>query len=74
MRNLHWETHEAPKLLKQEIQPLFPNRDVQSGSLSVITMVLKTDHDMSVWSNDMEDEREILTENFFSAAKEIVAR
>lgn len=74
MPNLICETHEAPELLKREVQPLFPNRDVQSGTLSVITLLQHTDNDMSVWSNEMEEEREKMTENFFSAAKEIVAR
>ena len=74
MANLQCETHEAPELLKREVQALFPNRDLQSGALSVITMVQKTENDMSVWSNEMEDERDVLTEHFFSAAKEVVAR
>ena len=69
------ELHEAPKLLRKELNKLFVDRhDIESGALSVITMSQKTTNDMSCWSDEMEAEREQLTEHFFAAAKEICAR
>ena len=74
MENLSCEVREAPALLKKEAEPLFPGQNVAAGNLSVITVSQRTEHDMSTWSNEMEEEREALTEQFFAAAKEIVAR
>jgi hypothetical protein len=74
MHNLSCEMHEAPLLLRKELKALFPGRDVEQGNLSLITIAQRTQSDMSAWSEDMEEEREKLTEQFFTAAKEICAR
>ena len=74
MSNFTCVVHEAPRLLKKELEGLFAGKEVLDGSLSVITMSQKTDNDMSVWSHEMEDERDKMTEHFFVAAKEICAR
>lgn len=74
MQRLSCEAHEAPTLLKKEVQPLFPDLNIMHQNLSVLTLSQKTVNDMSVWSDDMEEERDMLIEQFFSAAKEIVAR
>ena len=47
---------------------------MEAGSLSVITIAQRTENDMSAWSDDMETERELLTEHYVAAAKEICAR
>ena len=39
-----------------------------------MTLAQKTLNDMSVWSEEMEDERERLSEHFVAAAKEVCAR
>jgi len=74
MRRLNCELHEAPSLLKREVSSLFPDRDVISKHLSVITLSQGTTNDMSGWSNDVEKEREVMIESFFSAAKELCGR
>ena len=53
---------------------MFPDRDLSNGALTVMTLAQKTLNDMSVWSEEMEDERERLSEHFVAAAKEICAR
>jgi hypothetical protein len=45
-----------------------------TGNLSVICLSQKTTFDMSTWSDDVEKEREILTEQFIGVAKEICGR
>lgn len=45
-----------------------------SGNLSVICLSQKTVSDMSTWSEDVEKEREILTEQFIGVAKEICGK
>jgi len=74
MRRLNCELHEAPSLLKREVSSLFPDRDVIHKHLSVITLCQKTTNDMSGWSNAVENEREELLEQFYSAAKELCGR
>lgn len=69
------ELFEAPRLIRKDAAHLFPDRlDLQTGPLSIITMSQKTKHDMSCWSDAMEEERDELTLHFFSAAKEICSR
>ncbi|NXO72325.1 MMAD protein, partial [Phainopepla nitens] len=59
----------CPELLRKEFQSLFP--EVNSKCLTVLTVTQKTQNDMSVWSQEVEDEREVLLENFINGAKEI---
>ena len=49
----------------------FSNPD---NSISVITMVQETANDMSTWSDQVETERETLTEQFVGLAKEVCGR
>jgi len=74
MDNLICELHDAPLLLRKELSQLFPGRNMEAGSLSVITIATRTENDMSAWSDEMETERELLTEHYVAAAKEICAR
>ena len=74
LRNFELSLHDAPKLLKRDVQGLFPDRDVVSGNLSVICLSQKTTSDMSTWSEEVEKEREILTEEFIGVAKEICGK
>ena len=69
--------HNAPQLLKKEVKPLFPGVSAFSNpdnSISVITMVQETANDMSTWSDQVESERETLTEQFVGLAKEVCGR
>ena len=74
MENMNLELHEAPRLLRKEIQAMFPQVNSTGGNMSVMTMSQKTEHDMSAWSSGMEEEREALTRDFVSAAKEICGK
>jgi len=72
-----FELHDAPQLLKKEVQGLFPGNSSftnPKGDLSVITMVQQTTNDMSTWSDLVDNEREQLTDQFVGLAKEVVGR
>jgi len=72
-----FELHDAPQLLKKEVRSLFPGVSAFSSpnnDVSVITMVQKTTNDMSTWSDQVENERESLTESFVGLAKEVCGR
>merc|ERR1719179_132115 len=53
---------------------LFPSQKLSEGPLTVVTLAFKTTNDMSTWSEEMEDEREQLTEHMVITAKEICGR
>ncbi|NXV66362.1 MMAD protein, partial [Molothrus ater] len=59
----------CPELLRKDFQSLFP--EANPKRLTVLTVTQKSQHDMSVWSQEVEDEREMLLENFINGAKEI---
>ncbi|NXE02723.1 MMAD protein, partial [Chaetorhynchus papuensis] len=52
-----------------DFESLFP--EMNSNRLTVLTVTQKTKNDMTVWSQEVEDEREMLLENFINGAKEI---
>ncbi|CAH1790379.1 unnamed protein product [Owenia fusiformis] len=62
---------DCPDLIKKDFMDLFPGQDVCSGPFTVITISQKTKNDMTSWSEDVEEERESLLENFIIGAKEI---
>ncbi|KAM7049267.1 cobalamin trafficking protein CblD isoform 1-T1 [Acridotheres tristis] len=59
----------CPELLRKDFQSLFP--DVPCRCLTVLTVTQRSRSDMSVWSREVEEEREMLVENFINGAKEI---
>ncbi|XP_041478755.1 cobalamin trafficking protein CblD-like [Lytechinus variegatus] len=62
----------CPDSLRKGFSELFPSSDIGSdASLTVVTMCQRTQHDMSTWSSDVEEEREELLEHFVMSAKEI---
>ena len=65
---------EAPALVRRELSLLFPEEDLSSGTLSVITLSFHTENDMSKWSEEMEDEREKLMEHSVVICKELCGR
>ena len=65
---------EAPALVRRELSLLFPEEDLSSGTLSVITLSFQTENDMSKWSEEMEDEREKLMEHSVVICKELCGR
>ena len=50
---------------------LFPGQKLEEGNLSVVTLAIRTEHDMSTWSDQVEEERERLTEHLVITAKEV---
>ena len=68
------EVHDAPALVRRELGYLFPEEDLSSGPLSVLTMSFYTDNDMSKWSEEMEDEREKLMGHSVVICKELCGR
>lgn len=63
--------HEAPLLLRKQMLELFPGQKLAEGNLSVVTLAIRTEHDMSTWSDQVEEERERLTEHLVITAKEV---
>ena len=74
----HFCTHTHSKETEDlSAKPLFPGVSAFSNpdnSISVITMVQETANDMSTWSDQVESERETLTEQFVGLAKEVCGR
>merc|ERR1712228_126136 len=68
------EVHTAPTLLRKEMAALFPEQDLSSGPLRIITLSFKTENDMSKWSDEVEEEREKLTEHTVINCKEVCGR
>ncbi|XP_056649808.1 cobalamin trafficking protein CblD isoform X1 [Monodelphis domestica] len=59
----------CPELLRKDFESIFP--EVNSGKLMVLTVTQKTKNDMTTWSEEVENEREMLLEKFITGAKEI---
>ncbi|OBS66200.1 hypothetical protein A6R68_05260, partial [Neotoma lepida] len=51
--------------------PELLQREVANNKLMVLTVTQKTENDMTVWSEEVELEREMLLEKFINGAKEI---
>ncbi|KAJ7402805.1 Methylmalonic aciduria and homocystinuria type D like protein, mitochondrial [Pitangus sulphuratus] len=51
----------CPELLRKDFESMFP--EVNPNRLTVLTVTQRTKHDMTVWSQEVEDEREMLLEN-----------
>jgi hypothetical protein len=62
---------DAPKLVRNEFNDLFPNRNLQKGDCTIVTMLRKTEHDSAAWTPPMEQERDTLTANFIQTATEV---
>uniref|UniRef100_A0A8D2MC56 Methylmalonic aciduria (Cobalamin deficiency) cblD type, with homocystinuria n=1 Tax=Zonotrichia albicollis TaxID=44394 RepID=A0A8D2MC56_ZONAL len=58
----------CPELLRKDLQALFP--EAQPQRLTVLTVTQRSQHDMSVWSHEVEQEREALLENVSAAPNE----
>jgi len=72
--NMDLEAQTCPTLLRREFDLMFPERDLAQGPLSVITMTIMTEHDMSTWSEEVDAEREKLTEHTVINCKELCGR
>ncbi|KAK2114597.1 hypothetical protein P7K49_008863 [Saguinus oedipus] len=59
----------CPELLRKDFESLFP--EVANSKLMILTVTQKTKNDMTVWSEEVEIEREVLLEKFINGAKEI---
>lgn len=59
----------CPELLRRDFESLFP--EVANSKLMILTVTQKTKNDMTVWSEEVELEREMLLEKFINGAKEI---
>ncbi|XP_030344472.1 methylmalonic aciduria and homocystinuria type D protein, mitochondrial isoform X2 [Strigops habroptila] len=55
----------CPELLRKDFESMFP--EVNANQLTVLTVTQKTKNDMTVWSQEVEDEREMLLENYFGS-------
>ena len=71
--NLEVRAYDCPLLLRYELRQLFLNYDVLRQPLTAITIILKTNSDMSTWSTKVEEERNELMDQFIKLAHEICA-
>ncbi|XP_006157705.1 methylmalonic aciduria and homocystinuria type D protein, mitochondrial isoform X2 [Tupaia chinensis] len=53
----------CPELLRRDFESLFP--EVANSKLMILTVTQKTKNDMTMWSEEVEIEREMLLEKFF---------
>ena len=63
----------CPPSLKRDFQRLF-NKSDRDENLTVLTICQQAENDMTVWSDEVEEEREQLTKTFIHNAMEIVER
>ncbi|XP_064613649.1 cobalamin trafficking protein CblD-like [Liolophura sinensis] len=68
-----WEcvAQDCPQLLRKDFQELFPGRDLSRSQLTVITISHRTKNDMSMWSPEVEAEREDLLKTFMKGGEEL---
>nr|XP_002121015.1 methylmalonic aciduria and homocystinuria type D homolog, mitochondrial-like [Ciona intestinalis] len=59
----------CPKVLYKEFQSIF--LEMPKQEITVITLTQKSKHEMSMWSVEVEEEREKLLENFITTATEV---
>ena len=71
--NLEIRAYDCPALLRYELHRLFLNYNVLMQPLTAITIILKTNSDMSTWSPTIEEERDQLTDQFIKLAHEMCA-
>ncbi|XP_062595314.1 cobalamin trafficking protein CblD-like isoform X2 [Saccostrea cucullata] len=71
MEMLECVSQPCPQILRQDIQELFPSRNLSRDTLTVITISHRTSHDMSGWSEGVEEERELLLAAFIKGASDI---
>jgi len=71
--NLEIRAYDCPALLRYELHRLFLNYNVLMQPLTAITIILKTNSDMSTWSSKIEEERNELTDQFIKLAHEMCA-
>ncbi|CAF0933760.1 unnamed protein product [Didymodactylos carnosus] len=68
---LEVKAFECPILLRQQLKQLFLNYNVIQQPLTAITLCMKTNNDMSQWSNKIETERNEMIDEFIKLASEI---
>lgn len=71
--NLEICAHECPAILRHDLHRLFLNYNTVIQPLTAITITYKTKLDMSMWSHQIEAERNELTDQFVELAHEICA-
>lgn len=69
--NLECRVQACPKLLQKDMSRLLPSWSSSKKPISVITISQRTENDMSGWCAEMEDEREIIMEQFVNTALEV---
>ncbi|XP_028848006.1 methylmalonic aciduria and homocystinuria type D homolog, mitochondrial isoform X2 [Denticeps clupeoides] len=59
----------CPELIKRDFEYMFP--EAPSSNITVVTVTQKTINDMTAWSKEVDQERELLLSKFIEGAKEI---
>ncbi|CAF1557051.1 unnamed protein product [Rotaria sordida] len=70
-KNLEIRTYDCSSLLCSKLNNLFLNYNILTQPLTAITIIFKTNSDMSTWSIEVENERYQLIEKFNKLAQEI---
>ncbi|ETN71149.1 hypothetical protein NECAME_00838 [Necator americanus] len=59
---------ECPRLLKRDMKHLFPGMNFDNVNVTVMNIAQKSENDMKAWSEEMQEERDMLTASFISSA------
>jgi hypothetical protein len=69
--NLEIRSYDCSLALRSQLKDLFLNYNTLTQPLTAITIIFKTNSDMSTWSMEVENERYQLAEQFIKLAREI---
>ncbi|GFN75350.1 methylmalonic aciduria and homocystinuria type d homolog, mitochondrial [Plakobranchus ocellatus] len=68
---MEYRANSCPQILRKDFKDLFPDKNLMEGNLTVISISVKTNNDMTYWSSEVEREREELLDSFVQGAAEI---
>jgi len=71
MADMEYRAHSCPQVLRKDFKELFPNKNIMEGNFTVVIISFKTKHDQTLWSEEVEKERETLLDEFIQGAVEI---
>lgn len=64
------KAHDCPKSLLKDFQSYFRMNSIKDTPMTVVTISFKTENDMALWNNQVDAERELLTEKFVETAQD----
>lgn len=68
---MEFRAHSCPHVLRKDFKDLFPDKNIMDGNFTVVIISFKTENDQTLWSEEVEQERENMLENFIQGAVEL---